>query len=102
MAADLVVTLPLEIAVLLRSSPGRRQAQASEMDYIGDSQVRPTQPLHPVQESLVQTSVLVPPGTLLLPFLDLTCIVRSMSGIGHFRATIFAIIFLRKVYLTEP
>src|SRR5208282_1334524 len=52
-----------------KSICGRQQNQAPGMDYTGDSQAGPAQPLYPVQDSLVQTSVPVTPGTHLLRFL---------------------------------
>lgn len=48
-----------------RSVRGRRQNKASAMDYTGGSHVGPTQPLDPIQESLIQTSVSVAPGIYL-------------------------------------
>lgn len=48
-----------------RSVRGRRQNQASAVDYTGGSHVGPTQPLDPIQESLIQTSVSFAPGIYL-------------------------------------
>lgn len=96
-AVDLMVTLPSEIVVLIRVAAAgdktkslnwiaRKTHELDRHNHLIQCESQPYK--HPSLPPRVHASVSY-----------LTCLVRTMSGIGHVRATMVALIFLRKVIL---